>query len=86
MRRLSLPTMFAFGTGQISEGVKNQAFNVFVLFYYQQVIGIPGSLAGLALAIAMIFDAVSDPLAGVVSDRLRSRWGRRLRLRSMSAR
>ncbi len=77
MRKLSLPTMFAFGTGQISEGIKNQAFNVFVLFYYQQVIGIPGSLAGLALAIAMIFDAISDPLAGVLSDRLRSRWGRR---------
>jgi Na+/melibiose symporter-like transporter len=69
--------MFAFGIGQVAEGVKNQAFNVFLLFYYQQVIGISGSLAGLALGIAMVFDAVSDPVAGVVSDRLRSRWGRR---------
>ncbi len=69
--------MLAFGVGQVAEGVKNQAFNVFVLFYYQQVIGISGSLAGLALGIAMVFDAVSDPVAGVVSDRLRTRWGRR---------
>ncbi|MEM9624134.1 MAG: MFS transporter [Pseudomonadota bacterium] len=77
MRKLSLPTMFAFGAGQAAEGVKNQSFNVFVLFYYQQVIGIPGSLAGLALGIAMVFDAVTDPVAGVISDRTRSRWGRR---------
>ena len=76
-RRLSLPTMVAFGVGQAAEGFKNQAFNVFLLFYYQQVVGIPGSLTGLALAIALIFDAVSDPAAGVISDRFRSRWGRR---------
>ena len=77
VRKLSVPTMLAFGVGQVAEGVKNQAFNVFLLFYYQQVIGISGSLAGLALGIAMVFDAVSDPVAGVVSDRLRTRWGRR---------
>ncbi len=77
VRKLSLPTMLAFGVGQVAEGVKNQAFNVFVLFYYQQVIGISGSMAGLALGIAMVFDAISDPVAGVVSDRLRTRWGRR---------
>ncbi len=76
-RKLSFPVMFSFGIGQIAEGVKNQAFNVFLLFYYQQVIGIPGTLAGLALSIAMIFDAVTDPLAGIVSDRMQSRWGRR---------
>lgn len=69
--------MLAFGVGQAAEGVKNQAFNVFLLFYYQQVIGIPGSLAGLALGIAMAFDAVTDPVAGIVSDRVRTRWGRR---------
>ncbi len=77
MRKLSMPTMFAFGIGQVAEGVKNQAFNVFLLFYYQQVIGISGSLAGLALGIALVFDAISDPVAGVLSDRTRSRWGRR---------
>ena len=76
-RKLSLPTMFSFGVGQIAEGVKNQAFNVFLLFYYQQVIGIPGTMAGLALSIAMIFDAITDPLAWIVSDRMQSRWGRR---------
>jgi len=69
--------MAAYGIGSAAEGFKNQAFNVFLLFYYQQVVGIPGTLVGLALGIALVFDAVTDPLAGVVSDRLKSRWGRR---------
>lgn len=69
--------MLAFGIGQMAEGFKNQAFNVFVVFYYQQVVGIPGWMAGLALGIALAFDAITDPLAGVLSDRTRTRWGRR---------
>ena len=72
-----MPTMLSYGIGQAAEGFKNQAFNIFLLFYYQQVVGIPGTLAGLALGIALFFDAISDPAAGVISDRFRSRWGRR---------
>jgi Na+/melibiose symporter-like transporter len=77
IRRLSQPTMLAFGIGQAAEGFKNQAFAVFLLFYYQQVVGISGTLAGLAVGIALFFDAITDPIAGVLSDRFKSRWGRR---------
>ncbi len=76
-RRLSLPVMGAFGVGQAAEGIKNAAFNTFLLFYYQQVLGVPGTLTGLALAIALAFDAVTDPVAGSLSDKVRTRWGRR---------
>ena len=67
----------AFGVGQFAEGLKNTAFALFVLFYYNQVLELSGSLAGLALAIALIFDAVTDPLAGSLSDNWKSRLGRR---------
>jgi glycoside/pentoside/hexuronide:cation symporter, GPH family len=77
VRRLSFTPMLAFGIGQTAEGIKNAAFNTFLLFYYQQVIGVPGTLAGLALAIALVFDAITDPLAGAISDRTQTRWGRR---------
>ncbi len=77
VRRLSLGTMAAFGFGQTAEGIKNAAFNTFVLFYYQQVVGISGTLTGIALGIALCFDAVTDPIAGAVSDKTRTRWGRR---------
>lgn len=41
------------------------------------MLGLSGTLAGLALAIALVFDALSDPLAGTLSDRWQSSWGRR---------
>lgn len=76
-RRLTAGPMVAFGVGQLAEGIKNSAFNTFVLFFYQQVIGVPGTLTGLALGIALCFDAITDPLAGALSDKTRTRWGRR---------
>lgn len=70
-------TKLAFGVGQVAEGVKNTAFSTFVLLYYNQVLGLSGSLAGLAIMVALIFDAITDPLTGSLSDGWRSRWGRR---------
>jgi GPH family glycoside/pentoside/hexuronide:cation symporter len=76
-RRLSFPVMVAFGIGQTAEGIKNTAFNTFLLFFYQQVLGVPGTYIGIALGIALIFDAITDPVAGSLSDKVRTRWGRR---------
>ena len=36
----------AFGVGQAAEGLKNGAFGTFLIFYYNQVLGMPGTLAG----------------------------------------
>jgi len=49
----------------------------FVLVYYSQVLGLSPQLAGLALGIGLVFDAVSDPLVGYLSDNTESRLGRR---------
>lgn len=68
---------FAFGVGQYAEGLKNTAFSLFILFYYNQVLGLSGTLAGAALFIALLFDAVTDPLAGSLSDNWKSKLGRR---------
>jgi Na+/melibiose symporter-like transporter len=67
----------AYGSGSIAEGTLNTAFNVFLVFYYNQVLGLPGTLAGTAILIALCFDAVTDPLVGFLSDRHHSRLGRR---------
>jgi len=69
--------MGAFGVGQVAEGIKGTAFNTFLLFFYQQIMGVSGTFTGLALAIALVFDAVTDPVAGSLSDKVRTRWGRR---------
>ena len=74
---LSRKKKFAYGVGQIAETVKSTGFNIFLFFFFTQVLGLSGSLAGLAVMIALVFDAVTDPLAGYISDHSRSRFGRR---------
>lgn len=76
-RTLPLKLKFFWGIGQVGEGVKNSAFNSFLLFYYNQILGVSATLTSIALAVAIIFDAISDPIAGSISDRFQSRWGRR---------
>ncbi|HIG42526.1 MAG TPA: hypothetical protein EYQ14_18580 [Gammaproteobacteria bacterium] len=58
-------------------GIKNNAFSYLLLIYANQVLGLPGYLASLALACAMLWDAVSDLLLGHWSDKTSSRLGRR---------
>jgi glycoside/pentoside/hexuronide:cation symporter, GPH family len=66
-----------YGFGSVAYGVKDNGFSYFLMFYYNQVLDLPGSLAGLAILIAMILDAVADPVVGFWSDSTHSRWGRR---------
>jgi len=66
-----------YGFGSVAYGVKENGFAYLLLFYYSQVLGLSGTLTGLALLIALLFDAVSDPLVGFWSDNTHSRWGRR---------
>ena len=76
-KSLGFGLKFWYGVGQLAEGVKNTAFSFFLVFYFNQVLGLSGTLAGSAIFIALVFDAISDPVAGSLSDRLQSRWGRR---------
>ena len=75
--RLGTGVKFFFGAGQTAEGIKTCSFGTFLLFYYNQVLGLSADLAGLAIALALLFDAVTDPVAGSVSDRWRGPRGRR---------
>lgn len=76
---LSLRLKLGYSAGQLVDGVVTNALNVFLLFYVTAICGLPGGLAGIALATGLIVDAVVDPLIGSLSDGWRSRrLGRRL--------
>lgn len=77
MQPISTSAKLAYGAGSITYAVKDAAFAMFVLLFYKQVLGLSGSLTGLAIFISVLWDAVSDPMIGAWSDRLKSRWGRR---------
>ena len=67
----------SYGVGQAAEGIKNAAFNVFVFFYYTQVLGLPTVYTGIAIGIALAVDSITDPLIGSLSDNWQGKHGRR---------
>jgi Na+/melibiose symporter-like transporter len=75
--RVPVRTKIAFGVGEFATATKGYAMHAFLLFYYTQVLGLDGWLTGLALGIAIMFDAINDPMIGSLSDNYRSKLGRR---------
>jgi glycoside/pentoside/hexuronide:cation symporter, GPH family len=75
-----LPTQIKIfhGLGSVAYGVKDNGFSIFLLLFYNQVIGLDARMVSLALTLAMFADAFADPLIGYYSDRTHTRWGRRL--------
>jgi Na+/melibiose symporter-like transporter len=71
-------TRITYSLGNAAETIKSYAFETFVLFYYTQVLGLSPALAGVALAIVLVADALVDPGLGAYSDSLKNaRYGRR---------
>lgn len=68
---------FFYGIGAIAYGIKENGFSYLLLIYYNQVLGLPQSLVGTGIFIALLVDALTDPIVGSASDNLHSRWGRR---------
>ena len=74
---VSMRTKLAFGVGASGEAGTLWMFNALTFFFYNQILGLPPDLAGYAVAIAIVFDAITDPIMGSISDRFRSKYGRR---------
>lgn len=67
-----------YGLGFSSMGIKDALFQLFLFFYFSQILGLSGTYTGLATIIALFFDAISDPWVGNLSDRWKSKQlGRR---------
>ena len=77
MSSIKLTTKFSYGVGAIGEASVLWLLATLAFFFYNQVIGLSGFLTGLAVSIAIFFDAISDPLVGSMSDNFKSRLGRR---------
>jgi Na+/melibiose symporter-like transporter len=75
--KVPFSTKFCYGFGQIGEAAFMSVTLTFGGLYYNQALRLNVDLVGWALALAVLFDAVSDPAVGAWSDRFRSRLGRR---------
>ena len=76
---ISLPfrVKLCFGIGAIGEAIYFAIFIGFITIFYNQAIGLPNYLIGIATMLAVATDAVTDPFIGMLSDRHRSNLGRR---------
>ena len=75
--RVGLGTKLAYGFGSIAYGIKDNGFQTLLMLYYNQVIGVPAHLVGLAMMFALVLDAFVDPIIGQWSDQTRSSIGKR---------
>jgi glycoside/pentoside/hexuronide:cation symporter, GPH family len=75
--RLSVLTKLAYGAGDFGPAVTANILAFFSLIFLTNVAGLNPGLAGSVLLVGKVWDAVNDPLVGVLSDRTQSRWGRR---------
>lgn len=75
--KLPLRIKLGNGFGSAAYGVKDNGFSTLLLLFYSQVLGLEAGLVGLILLVALLLDALVDPLVGYWSDKTHSRWGKR---------
>jgi len=69
----------AYGVGNLGQALFFNTVQTFLIFFYTDVVRLDPRLVGLAFAISYgVWNAINDPLIGVLSDRTRTRWGRRI--------
>lgn len=74
---LPLRTKLLFSTGDLSTSIPLAILMFFQLYFLTDVAGLRPDYAGWSIGFSRIWDAVNDPLFGLISDRIRTRWGRR---------
>ncbi|WP_254566733.1 MFS transporter [Oscillatoria sp. HE19RPO] len=75
--KLRLSTKLAYGAGDMGAGITTILISFTLLIFLTEVAGLDPGLAGTVLMIGKLWDAINDPVIGMLSDRTRSRWGRR---------
>jgi len=76
-RPLAISAKLLYGVGEIPITVLMVLSGLFILFFYNSVMGLPAALVGIGLFVTLALDAVTDPLIGHLSDRTRHWLGRR---------
>lgn len=76
-QRLPVRSVLGYGLGDVFGGGSTTTINMFYLFFLTSVAGISPALAGTAILISKIWDAVTDPVMGLITDNTRTKLGRR---------
>ena len=75
-RKVPFGQKVAFGLGMLANQMFPAALGIFMVVLVQDM-GFPGWMWGVLFFLPRVFDSVTDPIMGFISDNTRSRWGRR---------
>lgn len=67
---------FAYGIGAVGKDMVYMLSASYILYYYQDIMGVSAIAMGVILAVARVFDAFNDPIMGVIVAKTKTRWGK----------
>ena len=73
---MKLSEKIGYGFGDMSSSMFWKLFSYFLPFFYSNVFGLSLADAGMLMLITRLWDAVSDPMMGILADRTKTRWGK----------
>ncbi len=76
-KKIPLLTKIVYGSGDFGYSMTNSIIAAYFLLFLTDVVGMSPAVAGIAILIGRTWDYINDPLIGNISDRTKSRWGRR---------
>ncbi|MCR4754822.1 MAG: glycoside-pentoside-hexuronide (GPH):cation symporter [Lachnospiraceae bacterium] len=74
--KLSLREKASYGLGAVGKDMVYMLSASYILYYYQDLLGIKGTIMGAIMMAARIFDAFNDPIMGVIVAKTKSKWGK----------
>jgi sugar (glycoside-pentoside-hexuronide) transporter len=75
--KIGFKKVLLFGSGDLYGGGAQVVVSFFYLLFLTDIVGLTPALAGTIVLVSRVWDAISDPLMGVISDKTKTRWGRR---------
>jgi len=76
-KQVRFKNLIAYGFGELYGGGSFVVISMLFIFYLTDVVGMPPALAGLVVMLGKVWDGVSDPLMGYISDNMKTKYGRR---------
>lgn len=74
--RLSIKEKIGYGLGDTGANFIFQTMVVFQLSFYTDTFGITAAAAGTLFIAVRVWDAIFDPIMGIIADRTQTRWGK----------
>lgn len=76
LEKIKLKEKIAYGFGDAASSMFWKIFSMYLLFFYTDVFGLTAAAVGTMFLVTKVWDSLFDPLVGIYSDRVETRWGK----------